>query len=130
MQGYDNNRDNHGHSGYYWIETDKVYKVYCDMELSYDGIKRRIVKLDTSQEDDCSAGWKKVKRPQPLCRGSGDAGGCYSAYFSNNKEDYTSICGKVHVGGYHQGFLSAFAKDIPLIIVNCTSVVIKVNSVT
>jgi len=53
---YDNNKDSHGHSGYYWIETDKVYKIYCDMELSCGGIKggwTRIAKLDTGQEDDC-----------------------------------------------------------------------------
>jgi len=45
---YDNNMGSRGQSGYYWIETDKVYKVYCDMELSCGGIRggwMRIAKL-------------------------------------------------------------------------------------
>ena len=28
-----------GQSGYYWIKTDEVQEVYCDMELSCGGIK-------------------------------------------------------------------------------------------
>ena len=36
---YNNNMASRGQSGYYWIETDKVYKVYCDMELSCGGIR-------------------------------------------------------------------------------------------
>ena len=61
----------------------------------------RIANIDTSQGDDCPSGWSNITQPRPLCRGSGDAAGCYSAYFSNNKTEYNSICGKVR--GYQQG---------------------------
>ena len=95
---YINNMASRGQSGYYWIKTDDEYRVYCDMELTCDGITggwMRIANIDTNQGDDCSPGWKKITQPKPLCRGSGDAPGCYSAYFSNNKTEYNSICGKL-----------------------------------
>jgi len=44
--------------------------------------------------------------PQPLCRGSGNAAGCYPAYFSNYKADYNSICGKLK--GYQEGSTDGF----------------------
>ena len=106
---YDNNMASRGVSGEYWIETDKVYKVYCDMELSCGGIKggwMRIAKVDTSQGHDCPVGWKKITSPRPLCRGSGDAAGCYSAYIANHNAKYNAICGKLR--GYQQGTPSAF----------------------
>ena len=88
---YEYNMASRGHSGYYWIETDHIHKVYCDMELSCGGIKggwMRIAKVDTNQGDDCPGSWKKITYPQALCRGSGDAAGCYPAYLSNYKEGY------------------------------------------
>ena len=112
---YDNNMASRGLSGEYWIETDDVYKVYCDMELSCGGIKggwMRIAQLDTNQGDACPTDWRPVTTPRPLCRGSGSRAGCYSAYFPNNKAEYSSICGKLK--GYQQGtpaaFLANFAK--------------------
>ena len=106
---YNYNMASRGQSGYYWIKTDQVYRVYCDMELTCGGITggwMRIANIDTSQGDDCPSGWSNITQPRPLCRGSGDAAGCYSAYFSNNKTEYNSICGKVH--GYQQGSHAGF----------------------
>ena len=106
---YINNMASRGQSGYYWIKTDDDYRVYCDMELTCGGITggwMRIANIDTNQGDDCPTGWKRITQPRPLCRGSGDAAGCYSAYFSNNKAKYNSICGKL--SGYQQGSTAAF----------------------
>ena len=98
-----------GQSGYYWIKTDQVYRVYCDMELTCGGITggwMRIANINTSQGDDCPSGWSNITQPRPLCRGSGDAAGCYSTYFSNNKTEYNSICGKLR--GYQKGSTDGF----------------------
>ena len=106
---YNYNMASRGQSGYYWIKTDDVYKVYCDMELTCGGITggwMRIANIDTTQGDDCPSGWSKITQPRPLCRGSGDAAGCYSAYFSNNKADYSSICGNLR--GYQKGSPDGF----------------------
>ena len=95
---YNNNRVSHGWSGYYWIKTDKVQEVHCDVELSCGGIRgswMRIAKDDTTQGDDYPDGWKNITSPALLCRVSLDGPGCYSVYFSNNNIDYISICGKV-----------------------------------
>ena len=95
---YDYNIGSRGQSGYYWIKTDYIYKVYYDMQLTCGGITggwMRIANIDTTQGDDCPSEWNKTTQPRPLCRGSGDAAGCYSAYFSNNKAEYNSICGKL-----------------------------------
>ena len=106
---YNYNMASRGQSGYYWIKTDQVYRVYCDMQLACGGITggwMRIANIDTTQGDDCPNGWRKITQPRPLCRGSGDAAGCYSAYFSNNKTEYNSICGKLR--GYQKGSPDAF----------------------
>jgi len=84
---YNYNMASRGQSGYYWIKTDKVYKVYCDMKLTCGGItggRMRISNVDTSQGNDCPSGWNKTTQPKPLCRGSSDSAGCYSAHFTNN----------------------------------------------
>ena len=109
---YNYNMASHGHSGYYWIKTDQVYRVYCDMQLTCGGITggwMRIANIDTTQGDECPSGWSKITQPRPLCRGSGDAAGCYSAYFSNNKTEYNSICGKLR--GYQLGTTAAFLAE-------------------
>ena len=106
---YNYNMVSRGQSGYYWINTDQVYRVYCDMELTCGGITggwMRIANIDTTQGDDCPSGWSKITQPRLLCRGSGDAPGCYSAYFSNNKTEYNSICGKLR--GYQKGTPDGF----------------------
>ena len=107
---YSYNIASRGQSGYYWINnTDSIIKVYCDMELTCGGITggwMRIANIDTTEGDDCPSGWSKITQPRPLCRGSGDAAGCYSAYFSNNKAEYNFICGKLH--GYQLGSTAAF----------------------
>ena len=107
---YNYNIASRGQSGYYWINnTDNILKVYCDMELTCGGITggwMRIANIDTTQGDDCPSGWSNITQPRPLCRGSGDAAGCYSAYFSNNKAEYNSICGKLR--GYQLGSPAAF----------------------
>ena len=85
---YNYNMASRGQSGCYWIKTDQMYRVYCDMELTCGGITggwMRIANIDTSQGDDCPSGWRKIAQPKPLCRGSGDAAGCYSTNFSNSK---------------------------------------------
>ena len=101
-------------SGYYWInDTDNILKVYCDMELTCGGITggwMRIANIDTTQGDDCPSGWSKITQPRPLCRGSGDAAGCYSAYFSNNKAEYNFICGKLR--GYQKDSSGAFSTSL------------------
>ena len=105
---YDCNMASCVQSGYYWIRTDNIYRVYCDMELTCGGIKggwMRIANINTTQ-DDCPSGWKKITQPRPLCRGLGDAAGCYSAYFSNYKAEYNSICGKLR--GYQKGVMLHF----------------------
>ena len=110
---YNYNMASRGKSGYYWIKTDDEYRVYCDMELTCGGITggwMRIANIDTNQGDDCPTGWKNITQLKPLCRGSGDAAGCYSAYFSNNKAEYNSICGKLR--GYQQGSTSAFRAHV------------------
>ena len=110
---YNYNMASRGQSGYYWIKTDNIYKVYCDMELTCGGIRggwMRIANIDTTQGDDCPSGWRKITQPRPLCRGSGDAAGCYSAYFSNNKAEYNSICGKLR--GYQKGSSGAFSTSL------------------
>ena len=93
---YNYNMASRGQSGYYWINnTDDILKVYCDMELTCGGIIGgwiRIANIDTTQGDDCPSGWSKITQPKPLCRGSGDAAGCYSAYLTNNKDEYNPIC--------------------------------------
>ena len=109
---YNNNMASRGKSGYYWIKTDQVRKVYCDMELTCGGITggwMRIANIDTTQGDDCPSGWSKITKPRPLCRGSSNAAGCYSTYFSNDKTKYNSICGKLR--GYQQGSTAAFIAD-------------------
>jgi len=75
---YNYNMASHGQSGYYWIKTDDVYKVYCDMKLTCGGITGgwiRIANVNTSQGNDCPSGWNKTMQPKPLCRGSGDSAG-------------------------------------------------------
>ena len=111
---YDYNVASRGQSGYYWIETDNIYRIYCDMKLTCGGITggwMRIANIDTTQGDSCPSGWSKITQPRPLCRGSGDAAGCYSAYFSNNKAEYNSICGKLrgYQKGSHAGFYANYA---------------------
>ena len=109
---YNYNMASRGQSGYYWIKTDQVRKVYCDMKLTCGGVTggwMRIANIDTSQGDNYPSGWSKITQPRPLCRGSGDAAGCYSAYFSNNKTEYNSICGKLR--GYQLGSTAAFIAD-------------------
>ena len=115
-QIYDCNPASQGVSGYYWIKTDRsrVKNVYCDMKLTCGGTRggwMRIANLDTTHGDGCPGGWKKIFNPRPLCRGSGDAAGCYSAYFTSYKVKYNSICGKLkgYQQGSHAGFLSEFA---------------------
>ena len=106
---YNYNMASRGQSGYYWIKTDQVYRVYCDMQLTCGGITggwMGIANIDTTQGDQCPSGWSKITQPRPLCRGSGDAAGCYSAYFSNKKAEYNSICGKLR--GYQLGSHGAF----------------------
>ena len=106
---YNYNMASRGQSGYYWIKTDQMYRVYCDMQLTCGGITggwMRIANIDTTQGDQCPSGWRKITQPRPLCRGSGDAAGCYSAYFSNNKTEYNSICGKLR--GYQKGSPDAY----------------------
>ena len=106
---YNYNMASRGQSGYYWIKTDNISKVYCDMELTCGGIIggwMRIANINTTQGDACPSGWSNITQPRPLCRGSGDAAGCYSAYFSNNKAEYNSICGKLR--GYQRGSTAAF----------------------
>ena len=113
---YNYNMASRGQSGYYWIKTDNIYKVYCDMQLTCGGITggwMRIANTDTTQGDDCPSGWSKITRPRPLCRGSSNAAGCYSAYFSNNKTEYNSICGKLR--GYQLGSPAAFHTNHDLI---------------
>ena len=104
---FENNRASRKKSGYYWIKTDDVYRVYCDMESTCGnkGGWMRIANIDTSQGDDCPTGWKKTTQP-PLCKGSGNTAGCYSARFSNNKAKYNSICGKIR--GYQKGTTDGF----------------------
>jgi len=80
------------------------------MELTCGGITggwMRIANVNTSQGDDCPSGWNKIIQPKPLCRGSKDSAGCYSTYFTNNKSEYNSVCGKLR--GYQKGTPSAFA---------------------
>ena len=106
---YNYNMASRGQSGYYWIKTDQVYRVYCDMQLTCGGIRggwMRIANIDTTQGDDCPSGWSNITQPRALCRGSGDAAGCYSAHFSNNKVEYNSICGKLR--GYQKGSPDGF----------------------
>ena len=107
---YNYNMASRGQSGYYWINnTETILKVYCDMELTCGGITggwMRIADIDTTRGDDCPSGWSNVTQPKPSCRGSGDAAGCYSAKFSNNKAEYHSICGKLR--GYQQGSPAGF----------------------
>ena len=48
---YNYNMASRGQSGYYWIKTDQVYRVYCDMELTCGGIRggwMRIANIDTT----------------------------------------------------------------------------------
>ena len=77
----------------------------------------RIVNIDTTQGDDCPSRWSKITQPRPLCRRSGDAAGCYSAYFSNNKTEYNSICGKLceyqkgNLSGYYAEFSPSHSID-------------------
>jgi len=107
---YDHSRASHGKSGYYMINPSLPYQVYCDMELTCGGITggwMRIANIDTSQGDYCPSGWNKTTQPKPLCRGSSDSAGCYSAYFTNNKFEYNFICGKLR--GYQKGTNDAFA---------------------
>ena len=109
---YNYNMASRGQSGHYWIKTDQVRKVYCDMELTCGGVTggwMRIANIDTTQGDDCPSGWSMITQPSRLCRGSSNAAGCYSAYFSNNKAEYNSICGKLR--GYQQGSTAAFIAD-------------------
>ena len=113
---YTYNMASRAQSEYYWINnTDNILiiKVYCDMELTCGGITggwMRIANIDTTQGDACLSGWSKITQPRPLCRGSGDAAGCNSAYFSNNKAEYNSICGKLR--GYQKGSSGAFSTSL------------------
>ena len=107
---YTYNMASRGQSGHYWIKTDQVHKVYCDMELTCGGITggwMRIANIDTTQGHACPSGWSRITQPRPLCRGSGDAAGCYSTHFSNSNAKYTSICGKYI--GYQKGTTDGFA---------------------
>ena len=112
---YNYNMASRGQSGYYWIKTDQAHRVYCDMELTCGGIRggwMRIANIDTTQGDDCPTGWSKTTQPRALCRGSGDAAGCYSTYFSNKKAEYNSICGKLR--GYQLRSTDAFHTQITI----------------
>jgi len=99
------NKASRGISGYYWIKTDDVHLVYCDMELScgdQTGGWMRIYSFATSNGDACPVGWYG---DQGLCRGDTKAG-CYSAYFPTYKAQYKHVCGKVK--GYQKGTPNAF----------------------
>ena len=105
---YNYNMASRGQSGYYWIKTNNIYKVYCDMEVTCGGITggwMRIANIDASI-DNCPSNWRKITQPKPLCRGSGDGAGCYPAHFSSNNAKYTSICGKPV--GYQKGTTDAY----------------------
>ena len=63
---YNYNMASRGQSGYYWIKTDQVYRVYCDMQLTCDGITggwMRIGNIDTTQGDQCPSRWSKITQP-------------------------------------------------------------------
>jgi len=60
---YDDNKDSYGQSGYYWVETNRAHKIYCDMELSCGRVRggwMRIAEVNTRQRDSCPDSWKKI----------------------------------------------------------------------
>lgn len=98
-------------SGYYWISTPSVRQVYCDMELECGGIKggwTRVAYLDPNSGYACPSGWSRIAIPGTstyVCR-SGDAGGCYSAYYSTHYLNFNKICGRAVA--YQKGSPDAF----------------------
>ena len=104
---YSKNPASCGNSGEYIIKTDRLYFVYCDMELDCKGHKgwMRIADLNTTKGDDCPDGWVKNTAYKSLCTG-GVTAGCYSANFSTIDTHYTKVCGQMK--GYQKGSTDAF----------------------
>ena len=111
---YQINKASRGVSGPYWINTASgLQQVNCDMELECGGHKggwTTVVKIDTSQGDDCPSGWTKITTlgdsPKVVCRSGDEPPGCYSAIFPTYNVTFNKICGQVK--GYQKGGTDAF----------------------
>jgi len=102
---HNKNPASHGISSNYFIQTDQLRFVYCDMKLECGGTKggwMRIADINTGRGDNCPNGWTTF---QSYCTG-GQAAGCYSTYFLTVSTNYSKICGKVV--GYQKGSMAAF----------------------
>ncbi|XP_065902127.1 uncharacterized protein [Dysidea avara] len=108
---YQISKASRGRSGYYWIRTTSLVRVYCDMELECGGVKggwMRIAYLDMAQGHSCPSPWSRIIIPgtsKEVCRTPDDAG-CYSVTYSTHGMNYNKICGKVR--GYQKGSTDAF----------------------
>ena len=104
---YSKNPASRGNSGEYIIKTDRLYFVYCDMELDCKGHKgwMRIADLNTTRGDSCPEGWINNVAYNLRCTG-GESAGCYSANFSTIGMHYTKVCGQMK--GYQKGSIDGF----------------------
>jgi len=110
-QIYHLNKASRGKSGYYWIMSLSLVKVYCDMELDCGGIKggwARVAYLDMAQGHSCPSQWSTIVLPSTstkVCRTPNDPG-CYSVTYSTHNMNYNKICGQVR--GYQKGCVDGF----------------------
>lgn len=108
---YQINKASRGKSGYYWIRTTSLVRVYCDMELDCGGVKggwARIAYLDMVQGHACPTPWSDIVMPgtsKEVCKAPDDAG-CFSTTYSTSNMNYNKVCGQV--SGYQKGCTDAF----------------------
>ena len=108
---YDTNSDSP--SGYYWLESssEKVTRVYCDMERTCGGIGggwMKVINTDVSKiSDTCPTGLRTLTSPRRLCTKMTDEKGCSSAKLDVHGVKYSQVCGKII--GYQYESTDAFA---------------------
>ena len=116
---YEMNPASHGKSGYYYILTDRLLQVYCDMVLECGGEKgwMRVADINPAVGS-CPSGWRKITSPVAACRHLDDTGGCCPTVCPTYNVPYSRVCGMM-IGiqkGTPNGFgpgLTQFSIDGP-----------------
>ena len=99
-------------SGYYWLQSssEKLTRVYCDMERTCGGVQggwMKVASIDmTDPTNSCPSGLKTLTSPKRLCAMNINGAGCSSAYLDVQGVEYSSVCGKII--GYQQKTSDAF----------------------
>ena len=96
-------------SGKYWLKTDTIKEVYCDLETWHCGQRGwlRIAYINmTEQEARCPVPLRQISSPKKLCGRSTTGGGCSSVTFHSFGFRYNHVCGQAR--GYQYYSTNAF----------------------